>query len=740
VKKLFLIFGLFLWAGLSNAASPIIVKDTRAGAWPSDTVAVTTVTVSSTGLSINGEDALTTVTRVASAEEADVCTTATFAVLAATAQVANTATTSTYATGSGTAYLAYNADNATTASYASTAGTVAHATSADNSTTATHATTSTYATTAGSATSAATATTATSADTCTSATYADTATTATYALNAGGVSALSELSDVGLTSQTSGQLLGWSGTAWTNSAAAPAWFTSAWTAGVTGMVMGDFCVQTTDGTIHRYNGSSWDQVCVIRGTNGTNGTNGTKLICNTDGYAGQLSGDCVTGNTYLDSSIWELYRYSGSAWISQGNIRGATGATGPAGPEGPAGVPLPSYTGNAGKVLKVATNETTATWETVSGGDSLPSQTGNSGKYLTTDGSAASWGELSVPAQPTLSSLTDVALTSQTTGQGITWNGTNWTNSTISGSSASVYYTSGTLADGATTTVIHAADAGPGFKRHAQAFTQESATSLLLHADGTNGSTTFTDERGHTITNSGATISTTQSKFGGSSAYFTGGAYLTAPTGDDFRFSGNFTIDYWVYFSSISGSQTMFDGRVNENAITILQSGGTLYLWSGGGNVITASSAISAATWTHIAVTRSGTDVKLFVNGTQVGSTWTSSATFADGRCWIGSGYDGTYQFNGYIDEFRISKGVARWTSNFTPPTEQYPTPAYNWTPVVPKTNLTQDQYTYEYVSTVKNVDIKYSDLSGDNPTTCTTFTNNTGAAINYLTTVQILP
>ena len=106
---------------------------------------------------------------------------------------------------------------------------------------------------------------------------------------------------------------------------------------------------------------------------------------------------------------------------------------------------------------------------------------------------------------------------------------------------------------------------------------------------------------------------------------------------------------YWQYFSS----QLAF----GQNNIA---------------NIAATNWSPTANTWYHIAVTRSGTTVRQFVDGVQLGSNVTSSASFANGPIQIGSG--GAGALNGYIDDLRITRGYARYTANFTPPTSAFPT------------------------------------------------------------------
>lgn len=215
-------------------------------------------------------------------------------------------------------------------------------------------------------------------------------------------------------------------------------------------------------------------------------------------------------------------------------------------------------------------------------------------------------------------------------------------------------------------------------------------TSLLMHFNGTNGSTTMTDSSKNnasvTATN-GAAISTVQSKFGGSSGFFDGtDDYLTVPDNSAFDFgAGDFTIEYWEYRTS-SGIQSPI---LSRNTITYTpyvigwNDGATptvlmIYMSSNGSSWDIASGVsmgtLTTNVWKHYAVTRQGNTFRTFENGIQI-STFTSTATFPAGAgpLQIGRGIGTIYYFKGgYIDELRITKGVARYTSNFTPPTAQF--------------------------------------------------------------------
>ena len=214
-----------------------------------------------------------------------------------------------------------------------------------------------------------------------------------------------------------------------------------------------------------------------------------------------------------------------------------------------------------------------------------------------------------------------------------------------------------------------------------------SSVSLLLNGNGTNGSTTFTDSSsyGHTVTPVGnAQISTTQSKFGGASIYLDGsGDYLQSPTSTDFILGTNdFTLEAWIYPLGFAGAPNynnygpIFEYRTaNVSQVNVLLSfigSSTLVFYVSGSARITGS-AISTNQWTHVALTRSSGITRMFINGIQSGSSYSDTNSYVSSVFRIGGNIAGDAFFNGYIDDLRITKGVARYTSNFTPPTAQLP-------------------------------------------------------------------
>jgi hypothetical protein len=208
----------------------------------------------------------------------------------------------------------------------------------------------------------------------------------------------------------------------------------------------------------------------------------------------------------------------------------------------------------------------------------------------------------------------------------------------------------------------------------------------LLPFDGTNGATSTTDSSNsnHTVTfNGNASLSTAQSKFGGSSCYFDGtGDYLSFDASSNWDFgTGDFTIEFWVRFSVGSAYQTLWDyGYTASAGILIQSSNGSspkmmVYIE---GSYITESSSPSLSTWYHYAIVRSSGTVTIYRDGLSV-----ASASMAGSLGGIGTPPTigvkaGTtlYGLNGYLDDFRITKGLARYTSTFTPPTTAHLTSA----------------------------------------------------------------
>lgn len=208
-----------------------------------------------------------------------------------------------------------------------------------------------------------------------------------------------------------------------------------------------------------------------------------------------------------------------------------------------------------------------------------------------------------------------------------------------------------------------------------------SSVSLLLHCNGTDGSTTFTDASGtpKTVTASGdAHIETDQAKFGTASAYFDGaGDYLTVDNDGSFNFgTGDFTIEAWVRMPDTSAYRFLLGGASNGYMMIAFNYQANK-INVGVGNVGWTANfdghSISANTWTHVALSRSGSSHRCFVGGVQIGSTAndTTNYSFPSGGMLIGYQTGGS-QYYGYLDEIRITKGVARYTAGFTVPSAAF--------------------------------------------------------------------
>jgi hypothetical protein len=193
------------------------------------------------------------------------------------------------------------------------------------------------------------------------------------------------------------------------------------------------------------------------------------------------------------------------------------------------------------------------------------------------------------------------------------------------------------------------------------------------------GFETITDRAGKTVYAQGnAKLSTSQKKFGPTSLALDGvGDYITCATQSDFAFgTGAFCLEAWIYNTNQpAANQVIFDLRTANPQVVptfyINATTNTLRLAVNGSAVIDSVSTIPLNTWTHIALAKSGSSTKMFINGTQVGTTYADTNNYIQGALTIGARFDGTTPFFGYIDDVRISKGVARYTTTFTPPTSQ---------------------------------------------------------------------
>lgn len=219
----------------------------------------------------------------------------------------------------------------------------------------------------------------------------------------------------------------------------------------------------------------------------------------------------------------------------------------------------------------------------------------------------------------------------------------------------------------------------------------------LLHFDGVDGSTTHTDVMGIPWTAwGGPTITTAESKFGGACAYFDGSNDFlynsTNPPAFTFG-SGEFCIELWARFPTTTGFDAFHSKWLDSgsNRSYIFGRNGTAIVFyvstAGTGtdySVASATGVVTTNTWYHIAVSRQnntsvGFDTfRIFVDGSIVATTDVPVGTaIHNPSAWvmIGDNNTGSQDYTGYMDELRVTKGVARYTGAFTPPTAPFPDP-----------------------------------------------------------------
>jgi len=247
-----------------------------------------------------------------------------------------------------------------------------------------------------------------------------------------------------------------------------------------------------------------------------------------------------------------------------------------------------------------------------------------------------------------------------------------------------------------------------------------SNTTVLIHPTGSSGATSWTtdDPTGHTMTASGGAVevSTTNVKFAPNSIVFSGNASqkATIPHHNDFVLgSGDFTIDFWFRLHNMTmggGSTNVILSHGTSNAaadfnwyLGFPSNNNMLFRYSDGSTITSIYSGCSGGacdfaqnTYYHIAVVRSGTNLHFFRDGAVYGSTQSIDTTIRSTSFPLAladDAMDWDANFVGYIDEIRISK-AARWTSAFTPETEEYAATAPADYTIVSNTHTAEDTAT----------------------------------------------
>ena len=203
----------------------------------------------------------------------------------------------------------------------------------------------------------------------------------------------------------------------------------------------------------------------------------------------------------------------------------------------------------------------------------------------------------------------------------------------------------------------------------------------LFHFDGTNGSTNFIEEKGTTTVGHFFDIflTTSQSKFGSASlTSLDGGMDITNIPFGGLEANGDFTLECWIYTTSLSSTRCIVDTRGDA----VLRRG----LWRRNDRLVwffdpiteddpgfCPTDPIPLNTWIHVAVVVSGSTLKIYVNGVSNGNTYTGVIGASHRKNIIANDGTGGNIWQGFIDELRVTRGLAIYTSNFTPPTAAFP-------------------------------------------------------------------
>jgi len=195
-----------------------------------------------------------------------------------------------------------------------------------------------------------------------------------------------------------------------------------------------------------------------------------------------------------------------------------------------------------------------------------------------------------------------------------------------------------------------------------------------FYVDGNlTGLTTAGERGGKTVTRYNNPVTDTAiKKFGSSSLQLDGTEdYIGLTSNNDFGFgTGDYTVEGWFYLNSVASQSILFDFRAGAGTdvapLVLVAAGGGVQFYSYNASRIVGS-ALSTGQWYHIAVSRSSGTTRLFIDGVSQGTPWVDSTDYGIAKpINIGADWNGSQNTDGNIDEFRVTKGVARYTSNFT--------------------------------------------------------------------------
>jgi len=215
-----------------------------------------------------------------------------------------------------------------------------------------------------------------------------------------------------------------------------------------------------------------------------------------------------------------------------------------------------------------------------------------------------------------------------------------------------------------------------------------SKVTAMFNFDGSDGDTTTSglDSSNKNLTvsySSGDQLSNTQKKFGATSLYVADNVTISSSDGFNMG-TGDFTIEGWYYLTQYN-NHFLYDqwsssssGSGNNQIYVNSGEGGRIRVYYDGTGKFTTTGSISLNTWTHVAVVRYSNTITVYFNGTADATTQSYSGQFGKtGDLYIGdqhSGGGGAPQM--YVDDLRVTKGLARYTSNFTAPTTAHLTSA----------------------------------------------------------------
>ncbi len=205
--------------------------------------------------------------------------------------------------------------------------------------------------------------------------------------------------------------------------------------------------------------------------------------------------------------------------------------------------------------------------------------------------------------------------------------------------------------------------------------------SFLCHCNGTNGSTTVTDSSGvvNTINVVGdAQVTTTAPLFGTGCLQVTSTGYIWATHATAFAFgTGDFTYEFAFKTAAPTQGKAIADTSSSGADVTFQiedKGTGAFGYWSWAHSVDEiAGGTVATSTWQRFAICRVSGNTRMFIDGTQVGSTYVDTDSYASNTLWYGGSYNHASQCSGFFDEIRVTKGVGRYASNYTVAAAAFP-------------------------------------------------------------------